>query len=77
MNWAGTSISRNAICDIDALKSAIASLREQIGPITVLVNNAARDDRHDWREVTEEYWNERAATNIRHRFSPSKPAHLI
>ena len=54
--------------DIDALKSAIASLREQIGPITVLVNNAARDDRHDWREVTEEYWNERAATNIRHQF---------
>ena len=54
--------------DIDTLKSAISSLREQIGPITVLVNNAARDDRHDWREVTEEFWNERAATNIRHQF---------
>ena len=41
--------------DVDALKSAISSLREQIGAISVLVNNAARDDRHDWREVTEDY----------------------
>ena len=37
------------------------------GRIT-LVNNAARDDRHDWREVTPEYWDERQATNLRHMF---------
>ena len=39
-----------------------------MGPTEVLVNNAARDDRHDWREVTPEYWDERMATNLRHMF---------
>ena len=54
--------------DIDMLKSSFAKLGEKLGPATVLVNNAARDDRHDWREVTPEYWDERMATNIRHMF---------
>ena len=54
--------------DIDALKGAIARLKERLGPAQVLVNNAARDDRHDWREVTAEYWDERQATNLRHMF---------
>ncbi|SPH24724.1 Sulfoquinovose 1-dehydrogenase [Defluviimonas aquaemixtae] len=54
--------------DIDAMRAAIASLRGRIGPVQVLVNNAARDDRHDWREVTPEYWDERYATNLRHMF---------
>ena len=54
--------------DIDALRSAFAALEEQNGPAEVLVNNAARDDRHDWREVTRDYWDERQATLIRHMF---------
>ncbi len=54
--------------DIDALKSAFDDLADQIGPAQVLVNNAARDDRHNWREVTSEYWDERMATNLRHMF---------
>lgn len=54
--------------DIEALQTAFARLKESIGPAHVLVNNAARDDRHDWREVTVDYWDERAATNIRHMF---------
>ncbi len=54
--------------DIDALRAAFATLAEANGPATVLVNNAARDDRHDWREVTPEYWDERMATNLRHMF---------
>ena len=59
--------ARYALCDlrdIAALREAIASL----GEFDVLVNNAARDDRHDWRDVTPEYWDERMATNIRHMF---------
>lgn len=54
--------------DIDGLRSAFADLAEKIGPAQVLVNNAARDDRHDWRDVTPDYWDERQATNLRHMF---------
>ena len=64
----GVHFTKCDLRDIDALKSAIASLREQIGPITVLVNNAARDDRHDWREIDANYWNERMDINLRHMF---------
>jgi len=54
--------------DIPALKSAFAALRTRLGPASVLVNNAARDDRHDWKEVTPEYWDDRLNTNLRHQF---------
>ncbi|MBO9434327.1 SDR family oxidoreductase [Ruegeria sp. R13_0] len=54
--------------DIDALRDALEQLTEELGAAHVLVNNAAQDDRHDWREVTADYWDERMATNIRHMF---------
>ena len=54
--------------DIDALKRAFAALEAALGPAMVLVNNAARDDRHDWQEVTPDYYDERIATNLRHMF---------
>ncbi len=54
--------------DVEALRAAFAALRDRIGPARVLVNNAARDDRHDWAEVTPDYWDERMATNLRHMF---------
>ena len=50
------------------LKSAFSELAERLGTADVLVNNAARDDRHDWREVTPDYWDERQNTNLRHMF---------
>jgi len=60
-----------ALCDlrdIDATRTAIATLAAKMGPFTVLANNAARDDRHDWKDVTPEYWDERMDTNLRHMF---------
>lgn len=54
--------------DIDALKEAFAGLEAAIGPAEVLVNNAARDDRHGWEDVTPDYYDERIATNLRHMF---------
>ncbi|MCB1348416.1 MAG: SDR family oxidoreductase, partial [Maritimibacter sp.] len=54
--------------DIPALQAALADLARQQGPATVLVNNAARDDRHDWRDVTPAYWDERMQNNLRHMF---------
>jgi NAD(P)-dependent dehydrogenase (short-subunit alcohol dehydrogenase family) len=54
--------------DIAALRQAILSAGQAHGPITVLVNNAARDDRHKMEDVTPEYWDERIAVNLRHQF---------
>lgn len=62
------AFARADLRDIDALRAALADLAARQGPPTVLVNNAARDDRHDWRDVTPEYWDERMATNLRHMF---------
>ena len=54
--------------DIGALKRAVAGVRNTFGPITILVNNAARDDRHAIEDVTPEYWDERIAVNLKHQF---------
>ncbi|MGG5888379.1 SDR family NAD(P)-dependent oxidoreductase [Falsiroseomonas sp. HC035] len=54
--------------DIAALRAAVAQVAEQLGPVQVLVNNAARDDRHKLDDVEPEYWDERMATNLRHQF---------
>lgn len=54
--------------DIGALRSAISSLSERIGPVRVLVNNAGNDDRMPLEGVTPEYWDERFETNLRHQF---------
>jgi D-xylose 1-dehydrogenase len=55
--------------DIAQLRAAMARLAKELGRApTVLVNNAARDDRHTIAEVTPEYWDERMATNLRHQF---------
>ena len=53
--------------DIEQLKTAFANIKSKIGGADVLVNNAARDDRHGWREVTSEYFDERMATNVKHQ----------
>jgi NAD(P)-dependent dehydrogenase (short-subunit alcohol dehydrogenase family) len=54
--------------DIEAYQSAIAGIAAQLGGIDVLVNNAAHDDRHDWKTVTPEYWENRMQVNLRHQF---------
>jgi NAD(P)-dependent dehydrogenase (short-subunit alcohol dehydrogenase family) len=54
--------------DVAALRAAIAEVRQRFGPIRVLVNNAAHDERHALDAVTPEYWDERFAVNLRHQF---------
>ena len=54
--------------DISALQTALKNLTDRLGDADVLVNNAARDDRHDWKDVTVDYWDERQNTNLRHMF---------
>jgi NAD(P)-dependent dehydrogenase (short-subunit alcohol dehydrogenase family) len=60
-----------ACCDItetDAFQAAIRDLAKTCGAFTVLVNNAANDERHEWRNVTPEYYDERIAVNLKHQF---------
>jgi len=56
------------LCNISAMKKSMNKLSTLIGDADILVNNAASDDRHDWKDVTEDYWNERLSTNLRHHF---------
>lgn len=60
-----------SICDvrdIARLQACIAEVQALWGGIDVLINNAARDDRHAMEEVSVEYWDERMQTNLRHVF---------
>jgi NAD(P)-dependent dehydrogenase (short-subunit alcohol dehydrogenase family) len=54
--------------DIAALQQAIVTVREKMGPITVLINNAAHDERHRIEDVTVEFWEDRMQVNLRHQF---------
>jgi D-xylose 1-dehydrogenase len=56
------------ITDIAALRRAIATVRDDIGPVGVLLNNAANDDRHATLDVTVDYWDSRIAINQRPQF---------
>lgn len=58
--------------DIPALRAAVAGVRAAFGPVGVLVNNAARDDRHPTGEVEPDYFHERMATNFDHQFFASQ-----
>ncbi len=54
-------------CDLTDLDQVAAVFRA-IGPVDILVNNAANDDRHAISEVTPAYWENRMAVNLRHLY---------
>lgn len=56
------------LTDLAALEDAFATIQDQAGSVSVLVNNAANDDRHSLEAVTPAYWDERIAVNLRHYF---------
>ena len=61
---------RTDIRDVPALRTSIAEAAERHGPVTVLVNNAAFDQRHRLDEMTVEYWDDNQSINLRpHAFS--------
>jgi D-xylose 1-dehydrogenase len=58
-------------CDLKNIKetqNVIAKIIKENGPINILINNAANDTRHSIDEVTEEYWEDRINTNLKHFF---------
>lgn len=56
------------LLDIKALDAAIAEVRQTLGPIQVLVNNAANDTRQEVDEVTEADWDRVIGLNVKHQF---------
>jgi NAD(P)-dependent dehydrogenase (short-subunit alcohol dehydrogenase family) len=56
------------ISDIVALRSSLAAAADEHGPVTVLVNNAANDARHTAEEVTEDFWDQSQAINLKSYF---------
>lgn len=60
--------ARGDVTDIDALRHAIAVIRADIGPIRVLLNNAANDERHRVEDTTPQSWDAGVAVNLKHQF---------
>ena len=56
------------LTDVAALEAAMEETRQRIGPIAILVNNAANDQRQDVDEVSEEDWDRAIAVNLKHQF---------
>lgn len=58
--------------DIGALRSAINAVVSARGAVDVLVNNAARDDRHEFLKLEPDYWDECLKVNLRHQIFASQ-----
>lgn len=56
------------ITDVAALRRAIQQASEANGDIEILVNNAANDQRHSVEDVTEEFWDQMQAINLKAYF---------
>lgn len=61
--------------DVGALQAIVRRVGEETGPVTVLINNAANDDRHKAVDVTPAYWDDRIAVNLRHQFFAAQAAY--
>ena len=56
------------LSDIAALKASVAKAVAHIGAVEVLVNNTANDERHDFLEVSSDYFDAKLAINLKVAF---------
>jgi NAD(P)-dependent dehydrogenase (short-subunit alcohol dehydrogenase family) len=63
------------VTDIAALKASIVETRSRLGPVAVLVNNAANDERHEFSEIDVDYWDRAQNVNLRHHFFAAQAVH--
>ncbi|RWH78669.1 MAG: SDR family oxidoreductase [Mesorhizobium sp.] len=63
------------VTDVAALQASVEGVRAQLGPVAVLVNNAADDQRHPVDVVTAEYWDRSFDVNLRHHFFAAQAVH--
>lgn len=60
------------VSDITALQRSINDARDALGDISVLINNAANDQRVDTRSITQEDWHRSLAINLHPAFFASQ-----
>ena len=53
------------VCDIEQLQACIEHASNKLGTIDVLINNAARDDRHTLANLEQSQWDQSLNTNLR------------
>jgi NAD(P)-dependent dehydrogenase (short-subunit alcohol dehydrogenase family) len=63
------------ITDISALRESIAETRDKLGPIGVLVNNAANDKRQSFDTIDVADWDLAQNVNLRHHFFAAQAVH--
>jgi NAD(P)-dependent dehydrogenase (short-subunit alcohol dehydrogenase family) len=56
------------LTDLAALEAAIAAARAHVGPLAVLVNNAANDARHAFADTGADDFERNVAVNLRHQY---------
>ncbi|WP_104402564.1 SDR family NAD(P)-dependent oxidoreductase [Vibrio penaeicida] len=56
------------ICDVYALQQAMSKLETTFGPVDVLINNAANDQRHSLADLTVSDWDNLMNVNLRSYF---------
>lgn len=59
---------RADVTDVPALEAALDAVAARFGPVRVLLNNAANDERHTIEATTPEAWDLRVAVNLKHQF---------
>ncbi|TNM64761.1 SDR family NAD(P)-dependent oxidoreductase [Aliirhizobium smilacinae] len=65
---------RADLSSVDKTQAAVRQAAEQLGSLSVLVNNAGWDDRHGLEDVTEAYWDKSQAINLKQMFFVSQAA---
>jgi D-xylose 1-dehydrogenase len=66
---------RADVTDIEALRQSIDDTRARLGPVAVLINNAANDERHTVAAVDVAYWDHAQNVNLRHHFFAAQAVH--
>lgn len=56
------------VSDIAALRQSLLAAQAALGNITVLINNAANDQRYDTRKISEQQWLDSLAVNLHPTF---------
>lgn len=51
----------------DDIAPAVTAMADRLGGASVLVNNAANDERHELAEITPAFWRDRLAVNLDHQ----------